>query len=122
METFNVKVTSKNSAFDDNFNRVLPKEIFESWLMFETNEKAEQDYIKAKKQVMTESKVGAKINESFKGLKEVRFYKNSTWKKVFIVHNNAKYLFAGKIKYFNFDLLTKEIFDKNNEIYLSFVE
>ena len=71
------------------------------------------------KVVFSEEK-GASINEKFKGLKEVKFFRNLGWKRVFILHNNSCYMYADKIKYFGFTLLTKEIFKKNNEIYLSF--
>ena len=67
---------------------------------------------------MTEK--GAKINSDFKGLREVRLFRNNRWKRVFIVHGENEYLYDGKTKYFNFSLLTKEILSQNNEIYLSF--
>ena len=66
------------------------------------------------------SEKGEQINQDIKGLKEVKFYRNSKWKRVFILHNSSCYMFADKVKYFNFTLLTNEIFNKNNEIYLSF--
>ena len=44
------------------------------------------------------------------------------WKRVFILHNDSCYMFVDKVKYFNYTLLTKEIFNKNNEIYLSFAD
>ena len=120
-EIFDVKITSKNAKFDDYFNRVLPQDVWEGWLKGEANEYAESELLKIKKQILVETKAGIKINDKFEGLKEVKIFKGNIWKRVFIVHNNAKYLFAGRIKYYNFDILTKEIFDKNNEIYLSFV-
>ena len=86
------------------------------------DEESENNYIKIKNQLIKQEDNGIVISQSFKGLKEVRFFRENGWKRVFIVHNNSCYMFADKVKYFNFTLLTKEIFNKNNEIYLSFAQ
>lgn len=119
-EIFDIKISSHDKSFDDFFNRYLPLKIWENWENNGFDEKNENDWLKIKNQIVKFDKKGAIINESFKGLKEVRFYRNCRWKRVFIVHNNARYLFADKIKYFNYTLITNEIFNKNDEIYLSF--
>ena len=84
------------------------------------DEKSENEWLKMRNQIVFCDEKGASINEQFKGLKEVKFFRNLGWKRVFILHNNSCYMYADKIKYFGFTLLTKEIFKKNNEIYLSF--
>lgn len=119
-EIFDIKIASHDKSFDDFFNRSLPQKIWENWENNGIDEKSENDWLKIKQEVVKFEKKGAIINESFKGLKEVRFYRNCKWKRVFIVHNNSRYLFADKIKYFNYTLITNEIFNKNDEIYLSF--
>ena len=119
-EIFNIKISSHDKLFDDNFNRYLPRKIWENWLNNEIDEKSENDWLKNKENIVSFDGKSAKINENFKGLKEVRFFRNCKWKRVFIVHNNSTYLFADKIKYFNYTLITNEIFNKNDEIYLSF--
>lgn len=90
------------------------------WQNFDVDEKSENEWLKMKNQIIKKGEKAVQINQEFKGLKEVKFFYNNRWKRVFIVHNNACYLFADKVKYFNYTLLTKEIFNKNNEIYLSF--
>ena len=121
-EIFNVKVTTKDEKFDQLFNNILPKSIWESWRNFTVNEECENNYLKMRKELFNKEENGIQISKSFKGLKEMRFFHDNKWKRVFIVHNKLSYLFADRVKYYNFTLLTKEIFDKNNEIYLSFAE
>ena len=119
-EIFDIKITSHNKQFDDNINFYLPQKIWEKWQNFDVDEEKENEWLKLRKNIVTKNEFGEQINKALQGLKEVKFYRNSRWKRVFILHNNSCYLFADKIKYYNFTLLTKEIFDKNNEIYLSF--
>ena len=117
---FDLQVSSHDKQFDQLFNYSLPRNIWEKWQNFDVDEKSENEWLKLKKEIVSFTPNGIKINEDYKALKEVRFYRNNGWKRVFIVHNNACYLFDGKVKYFNYTLLTNEIFNKNNEIYLSF--
>ena len=119
-QIFDIKISTHNKLFDQSFNFSLPYKIWEKWQKNGVDEKSENEWLKIKSQIIKNYKKGLQINEEFKGLKEVKIYRNLAWKRVFIVHNNARYLFADKIKYFNFTLLTDEIFNKNNEIYLSF--
>ena len=121
-EIFDLKVTTKDSNFDQLFNRSLPCKIWEKWNNFDIDEESENQWLIMKKKLIKNDGKTVQISKDFKGLKEVKFFRNCSWKRVFIVHNNACYLFADKIKYYNYTLLTKEIFDKNNEIYLSFAE
>ncbi len=121
-EIFDLKVTTRDSQFDDLFNRSLPQNIWEKWQKFDVDEESENKWIKMKAQIIKNEGKSVQISKDFKGLKEVRFFRDLGWKRVFVVHNNSTYLFADRVKYFNFTLLTKEIFEKNNEIYLSFAE
>lgn len=121
-EIFDLRVTTRDNKFDNEFNLYLPRKIWEKWQNFEIDEESENNYIKLKNNIVQSVENGLQISQNFKGLKEVKFFRNNGWKRVFIVHNNSCYMFADKVKYFNFTLLTKEIFDKNNEIYLSFVD
>ncbi len=121
-EIFDLKVTTRDSQFDELFNRSLPQNIWEKWQKFDVDEESENEWVKMKSQIIKNDQSGVQISKDFKGLKEVKFFRNLGWKRVFVVHNNSTYLFADRIKYFNFTLLTKEIFEKNNEIYLSFAE
>lgn len=119
-QLFDVKVTTHDKLFDQTFNFSLPYKIWEMWQKNGVDEKSENEWLKMKSQIIKNTSKGLQINEEFKGLKEVKIYRNLAWKRVFIIHNNARYMFADKIKYFNYTLLTNEIFNKNNEIYLSF--
>ena len=119
-EIFDLQLKTKSSDFDETFNRSLPRKIWEKWQKNEHDEESENSYLKIKNSVLKKFENGEQINENFKGLKEVCLYRNQRWKRIFIVHNGARYMFADNTKYFNFFLLTKEIFKKNNEIYLSF--
>ncbi len=121
-EIFDLKVTTRDSNFDELFNRSLPQNIWEKWQKFDVDEESENKWVKMKAEIIKNEGKGIQISKDFKGLKEVRFFRNLGWKRVFVVHNNSTYLFADRIKYFNFTLLTKEIFEKNSEIYLSFAE
>lgn len=121
-QIFDTKVSTRDKIFDDNYNEILPKKIWESWYNFSTDEESENLYLKNKNMIFRFTEKGVNVSKDFKGLKEVKFFRNNSWKRVFIVHNKLEYLLADKIKYYNFTLLTKEIFDKNNEIYLSFAQ
>ncbi len=121
-ELFDMKVTTRDGKFDELFNLSLPRKIWEKWQNFDVDEESENNYLKMRNEIVKKEENALQISRTFKGLKEVRFYRNYGWKRVFILHNNSTYLFADRVKYFNFTYLTKEIFDKNNEIYLSFAD
>lgn len=121
-EIFDIRVQTKDINFDNNFNLYLPRKIWEKWQKFDVDEESINNWLKIKSQIVKISEKGEQIVSSVKGLKEVKFFRNSGWKRVFVLHNNSNYLFANKVKYFNYNLLTKEIFEKNNEIYLSFAD
>lgn len=118
-ELFNVQLTSKNSLFDREFNHILPKKIWDSWNNFSYDEESENRWLKIKNEVINEGNEGIKILQTYP-LKEVRVFKNNLWKRIFVVHGEGGYVFAGRIKYYNLSFITRELFDKNNEIYLSF--
>lgn len=119
-ETFDVKIKTKDNKFDDTFNRYLPEKIWRSWQKNVHDEESENAYLKIKNSIIKKYKQGEQIDENFRGLKQLSLYRNQRWKRVFIVRNGARYMFADNTRYFNFTLLTNEIFKKNNEIYLSF--
>ena len=119
-EIFDIKVTSHDKKFDELFNLSLPRNIWEKWQNFSFDEKSENEWLKYRNDLIKIGNKGVQINSNSLGLKEVKFFRNYKWKRVFIVHNDACYMFANNVKYFNFTLLTKEIFNKNDEIYLSF--
>lgn len=119
-QIFDIKVSSHDKQFDELFNCSLPRNIWEKWQNFDVDEKSENEWLKLKSKIIKLTEKGLQINQDFKGLKEVKIYRNLGWKRVFIVHNKSCYMYADNVKYFNYTLLTKEIFNKNNEIYLSF--
>lgn len=119
-EIFDMRVKTSNGNFDDLFNRSLPEKIWENWQKNVHDEESENSYLKMKNLLIKKYENGEQIDENFKGLKMLSLYRNQRWKRVFIVHGGARYMFADNTRYFNFTLLTKEIFKKNNEIYLSF--
>ncbi len=121
-EIFDIKVQTRDKEFDNLFNLSLPRKIWEKWEKFDIDEESENSWLKIKQQIIKNYDKGEQISRDFKGLKEVRLYRNLGWKRVFVLHGESNYLFADRVKYFNFNLLTKEIFAKNNEIYLSFAE
>ncbi|MBQ8444302.1 MAG: hypothetical protein IJX25_03015 [Clostridia bacterium] len=119
-EIFNVRALSKDGLFDDKFNNALPKKIWDSWNRFSYDQVSEEKWLEMRGRLIKDTDVGVEINEKDIPLKEVKIFKNGIWKRIFVMYGDSRYLFAGKIKYYNFTILTKEIFDKNNEIYLSF--
>lgn len=121
-EIFDIKVISHNKNNDAFFNLYLPRKIWEKWQNFDIDEESENEWLKLRKKIVIKSDVGEQINKEIKGLKEVKFFRDFGWKRVFIVHNNYCYLYADNVKYFNYTLLTNEIFKQNNEIYLSFAD
>lgn len=119
-EMFDIVINSHDKKLDELFNFSLPRKIWENWEKLSVNEQSENEWLKLKNKILLEFDKGEKINEKFKGLKEVKLYRNSNWRRVFIVHGDNEYLYDGRTKYFNFSLLTKEILSQNSEIYLSF--
>jgi len=121
-EIFDVKVSSRDINFDNQFNRCLPQKIWEKWQKGEVYEEGINSWLKIKEKLIKSTEKGCQILSENKNIKEVRFFRNSQWKRVFLLHNNSNYMYANKVKYYNYNLLTKEIFEKNNEIYLSFAD
>lgn len=119
-EIFDIKIQTRDINFDNNFNLYLPQKIWEKWQKFDVDEESINKWLKMKSEIVKISEKGEQISPLVKGLKEVKFFRNSSWKRVFVLHNDSCYMFANKVKYFNYTLLTNEIFEKNNEIYLSF--
>lgn len=121
-EIFDMKVQTRDVEFDNTFNLYLPRKIWEKWQNFDIDEESINNWLKIRSEIVKSSAKGLQISSKLKGLKEVKFYRNLRWKRVFVLHNNSNYMYANKVKYFNYDLLTKDIFEKNNEIYLSFAD
>ena len=121
-QIFDVKISSHDKEKDFVFNLYLPRKIWGKWQNFDVDEESENEWLKLRKNSILKNELGEQINKEIKGLKEVKFYRNFGWKRVFIVHNNSCYLYADNVKYFNYTLLTKQIFKQNNEIYLSFAD
>ena len=121
-QIFDVKISSHDKEKDFVFNLYLPRKIWGKWQNFDVDEESENEWLKLRKNIILKNELGEQINKEIKGLKEVKFYRNFGWKRVFIVHNNSCYLYADNVKYFNYTLLTKQIFKQNNEIYLSFAD
>ncbi|MBE7073849.1 MAG: hypothetical protein E7379_02010 [Clostridiales bacterium] len=117
---FDTVVVSKDHHFDKEFNVELPKKIWQSWLSFSLDSYAEEKWLALKNKVISEGENGLRINEKEIPLKCIKLYRNNMWKNIFVMYGDSQFLFAGKVKYYNFSILPKEIFDKNNEIYLSF--
>ncbi len=119
-EIFDTKVLTSDKQFDNKFNVYIPQKIWLSWLKMSNDEENEKEYLKIKDSILQKTGNGFKINENFKGLKQVGIYLNSGYKRVFIVPGNQRYILSGKTRFFNFNLISQELFQKNNEIYLSF--
>ncbi|MBO5394750.1 MAG: hypothetical protein J6A28_02470 [Clostridia bacterium] len=119
-EIFDTRILSRDQGLDNLFNIELPKKIWNSWNNFSYDEQSENRWLSLKGEIIKQSPVGREVSKDIASLKEVKIYIGGVWKRVFIVRGESTYLFAGRVKYFNYTLLTKEIFDKNNEIYLSF--
>lgn len=119
-EIFDTMVTTHDKTFDNNFNLSLPRKIWENWEKLTANEESELEWLKLRDKIILKRECGEKINQDFKGLKEVKIFRNSGWKRVFVLHGENEYLYDGHTKYYNFSLLTKEILSQNSEIYLSF--
>ena len=119
-QIFDLQVKTTNYKFDEFFNRSLPRNIWEKWQKNGYDEESEKEWLKIRNSILKKFENGEQINENFKGLKEASLYRNQRWKRIFIIHNGSRYMFADNTRYFNFMLLTNEIFKKNNEIYLSF--
>lgn len=119
-EIFNFRVLSRDKAFDDKFNRVLPQKIWLKWLNFDTDYESEEEYLKMKESIAKKSPNGYQINESNKDIKQIQIYDGTSYKRIFIVPGESRYLLAGGAKYYNFNCVRPELFAKSSEIYLSF--
>jgi len=117
---FDVKVLSKDANFDQFFNHHLPKQIWDSWNDFSSFKDGQSQWLSLRNNIICENDSGVFVSEKNIQLKRVELYRNNAWKKIYVMHGDSNYLYAGRIKYYNFTIITKEIFDKNNEIYLSF--
>ena len=118
-ELFSVQIASKNSSFDSKFNYLLPQKIWQAWNNFSIDIESENKWNEIKNQIVKNTHEGIEILDNF-NLREVRLFHNQQWKRIFIMHGDSQYLFAGRVKYFNLKCISKDFFNKNNEIYLSF--
>lgn len=116
---FPLQITSKNAKFDSEFNHVLPKKIWSAWNNFSSDHNSENKWLMLKNQIIKNNLYGIEILDNF-NLREVKLFQQNQWKRVFIMHGDSQYIFAGKVKYFNLKYISNEFFNKNNEIYLSF--
>jgi len=121
-EIFDLQVITHDKKFDERFNVILPRNIWKKWYNFDFDQESENEWIKLKNSLVINFDNGKQINHERADIKVIKFFYKNCWKKVFVVHNNSNYMYADNIKYFNYSLLTKDIFEKNNEIYLSFSE
>lgn len=117
-EVFDLKIMSRDKALDAKFNVALPKRIYAHWLDYKTDYEAEEEYLKLKRQFVERTAKGYQIKEN--SLKQLQIFDGRAYKRIFIVKGESKFLLAGDTKYFNFDCVRRELFAKNNEIYLSF--
>lgn len=118
-ELFPLQVSSRNAKFDSEFNHILPKKIWNAWNDFSLDIESENKWIEIKNQIVKTTPKGIEILDNY-SLREVRLFQNQEWKRVFIMHGDSQYIFVGRVKYFNLNYISKDFFDKNNEIYLSF--
>ena len=120
-EIFDTKIISRNDAEDHLFNLELPKKIWKAWSRFSCDQANEERWLALKSRYIKNVDCGIEVNRDNKQLKSVKLYRQGGWKSVYIVRGDSTYLFAGRTKYYNYTLLSNELFSKNNEIYLSFV-
>lgn len=119
-ESFDVKVLSRDKAFDEEFNVSLPQKIWLAWLNFSNDMLSETRYLKLKNSLVKKTDRGITISEENKGIKQVQLFQNGKFNRVYIIQSPQRFILADKTKFFNFTLLTNELFKKNSEIYLSF--
>lgn len=119
-EIFDTRIMTRDQKEDALFNLELPKKVWNSWNNFSYDEISENRYLAIKNSLIKKVEGGLQVTKELPNLREVKIYHNGVWKRVFIVHGQSTYLFAGRTKYCNYTLLSNEVFDKNNEIYLSF--
>ena len=119
-ESFDVKVLTRDKAYDEEFNVTLPQKIWLAWLNYSNDEISETKYLKLKNSIVKKTDKGIAILEENKGIKQVQLFQNGKFVRVYIVPASQRFILADKTKFFNFTLLSNEFFRKNNEIYLSF--
>ena len=120
MDTFDLRVKTKNQKFDQYFNNTLPRKIWLKWLNFE-NDKILIDkymtyrslFIKGKEKISF-----VPFNEI--GLKELGIFNGEYYKKILISFGAEKFLQVGKTKFFNINNVTRFSLRKNDAINLSF--
>lgn len=120
MDTFDLRVKTKNQKFDQYFNNTLPRKIWLKWLNFE-NDKILIDKYMTYRSLFIKGK--EKISfVPFKeiGLKELGIFNGEYYKKILISFGAEKFLQVGKTKFFNINNVTRFSLRKNDAINLSF--
>jgi len=118
-QKFDVKVSSRDKVFDDKFNNILPQKIWTAWERFSIDQVAEEEYLKIKNKLVKSTNNGYMVNEKME-IKALKIFQNNSYKRVFIVQGEQRYIMAEKTRFFNFTQVSKDFFNKTNEIYLCF--
>ena len=111
-ESFDVKVLTRDKVFDEEFNMTLPQKIWLAWLNFSNDMLSETRYLKLKNSLIKKTDRGITISEENKGIKQVQIYQNGKFNRVYIIQSPERFILADKTKFFNFTLLTNELFKK----------
>ena len=120
MDTFDLRVKTKNQKFDQYFNNTLPRKIWLKWLNFENDKTLIDKYMTYRSLFIKGKEKISFVPFKEIGLKELGIFNGEYYKKILISFGAEKFLQVGKTKFFNINNVTRFSLRKNDAINLSF--
>ena len=120
MDTFDLRVKTKNQKFDQYFNNTLPRKVWMKWLNFEDDDELVRKYMTYRSLFIKGKEKISFVPFKEIGLKELGIFNGEYYKKILISFGAEKCLQVGETKFFNINNITRFSLKKNDVINLSF--
>ena len=121
-EIFNIKVKTREQAFDRFFNETLPKKIWLGWLNGHNDLTLQDKYLTLKRLfVRGEDKLSLVPFKKI-GLQEIDIFNGHIYKKISIISAEEKFLKIGKTYFYNINGITSHTLQSLEPVCVSFGE
>ncbi len=102
-ENFNVKIFTTNKKIDENFNTILPRNIWINWLNGKRDLSLEKEYVQEKEKIVLKEKDRVVFSAAdYKGYREIDIFDGKEFRSVFINNfSNENALLIGNARFQN---------------------
>lgn len=119
-EIFNIKVKTKESAFDRFFNETLPKKIWLGWFNGHNDLTLQDKYLTLKRLFVRGEDKLAFVPFKKIGLQEIDIFNGQIYKKISIISAEGKFLKVGKTYFYNINGITSHTLKSLEPVCISF--